>query len=157
MLFRDFLTQDRIVGDLIASTREEALAELAEPLFVTGVLDSGVRDGVMHALLKREEIHTTALGNGMDLAVPHARHPAVRELVGVLGRSHAGVDFGSPDGQPVHLFVLLLSHPDSPVEHLQALAYISRKLRGEDMRGLLLRAAGEQQIKRFLDGCDNEG
>jgi PTS system fructose-specific IIA component/PTS system nitrogen regulatory IIA component len=157
MQFRDFLTQERVIANLSASTKDEAIGELAEPLFAGGVLGRDLRDGVLSALFDREKLGTTAIGQGLGLAIPHAKHPGVRGLVGVLGRSVVGIDFGARDGKPVHLFLLLLSNRECADKHLAALAYISKKFRNEHFRTLLLRAATGDQLFQFLDDADNEG
>ncbi len=156
MLFRDFLSSERVIANLSASTKAEALGELVEPLFASGVLGDDLREGVLTALFHREELGSTAIGQGLGLAIPHAKHPGVRELVGVFGRSVEGIDFGAADGQPVHLFLLLLSNRECADKHLAALAYISRKFRNADFRNLLLRAANQSQIMDFLEESDNE-
>ena len=156
MLFKDFITPERIVSDMAAATKAEAIGELAEPLFANGIVSANLRDGVLSALFHREEIQSTALGQGLGMAIPHAKHPGVRGLVGVFGRSRDGIDFASPDGQPVHLFVLLMSSRECADLHLEALAYISRKFRDREFRGCLLKAAGSAQMADFLEDSDNE-
>ncbi|MCL2001402.1 MAG: PTS sugar transporter subunit IIA [Planctomycetes bacterium] len=156
MQFRDFLASERIIADLSASTKAEAISELAESLFSKGVVNPELREGMLSALFHREELQSTAIGQGCSLAIPHAKHPGVRGLVGVFGRSREGVDFGSPDGQPVHFFFLLLSNRESADRHLEALAYISRKFRNQELRNCLLRAVNGGQIADFLEDSDNE-
>lgn len=156
MLFKDFLTQERIIANLSASAKAEAIAEMAEPLFAQHVLAPELREGVLDALFHREELGVTAVGQGLSLAIPHAKHPGVRGLVGVFGRSVEGIDFASPDGRPVHLFVLLLSNRECADRHLEALAYISRKFRNKDFRNLLLKASTAPQIWDFMEDADNE-
>ncbi len=156
MQFRDFLAPERIIANLSASTKAEAIGELVDPLFAGGILGPDLREGVLTALFHREELGTTALGQGLGLAIPHAKHPGVRGLVGVFGRSVEGIDFGAADGQPVHLFVLLLSNRECADRHLAALAYISRKFRDQEFRNLLLRAANQSQLGDFLEESDNE-
>ncbi len=156
MQFRDFLASERIIADLSATTKAEAISELAETLFVNGAVNPELRDGVLSALFHREELQSTAVGQGLSLAIPHAKHPGVRGLVGVFGRSREGVDFASPDGQPVHLFFLLLSNRECADRHLEALAYISRKFRNQEFRNCLLRAVNKGQIADFLEDSDNE-
>lgn len=156
MQFRDFIVQERIIPNLSASTKAEAISELAEPLFAHKVISAELREGVLAALFHREELGPTAVGQGIGLAIPHAKHPSVRGLVGVFGRSVEGIDFQSPDGRPVHLFILLLSNRECADRHLEALAYISRKFRDKDFRNLLLRAANAAQIMDFLEEADNE-
>ncbi len=156
MQFRDFIAEDRIIPNLSASTKAEAISELADPLFTQKIISNDLREGVLAALFHREELGTTAVGQGLGLAIPHAKHPGVRGLVGVFGRSVEGIDFDSPDGQPVHLFIMLLSNRECADRHLEALAYISRKFRGKDFRNLLLKAATAAQIMDFLEDSDNE-
>lgn len=156
MQFRDFIAEDRIIPNLSASTKAEAISELADPLFTQKIISNDLREGVLAALFHREELGTTAVGQGLGLAIPHAKHPGVRGLVGVFGRSVEGIDFDSPDGQPVHLFIMLLSNRECADRHLEALAYISRKFRGKDFRNLLLKAATTAQIMDFLEDSDNE-
>lgn len=156
MQFRDFLAPERMLSDLSASTKAEVINELAEPLFAKGIVNPDLREGVLSALFHREELQSTAIGQGLSLAIPHAKHPGVRGLVGVFGRSREGVDFNSPDGEPVHLFVLLLSNRECADRHLEALAYISRKFRDADFRNLLLKAGNAGQIADFFEDADND-
>ncbi|MCD8141648.1 MAG: PTS sugar transporter subunit IIA [Planctomycetaceae bacterium] len=156
MQFRDFIAEDRIIPNLSASTKAEALSELADPLFTQKIISNDLREGVLAALFHREELGTTAVGQGLGLAIPHTKHPGVRGLVGVFGRSVEGIDFASPDGQPVHLFIMLLSNRECADRHLEALVYISRKFRSKDFRNLLLKAATAAQIMDFLEDSDNE-
>lgn len=156
MQFRDFITPERIIPNLSASNKAEAMSELVEPLFSGQIIGQDLREGVLGALFHREELGTTAVGQGLALAIPHAKHPGVRGLVGVFGRSVEGIDFGSPDGERVHLFILLLSNRECADRHLEALAYISRKFRNKDFRNLLLKAATKTQIADFLEDADNE-
>lgn len=155
MLFRDFLAPERVIANLSASTKAEAMGELIEPLFAGGVISRDLREGVLSALFHREELGSTALGQGLGIAIPHAKHPGVRGLVGVFGRSVEGIDFGAADGEPAHLFMLLLSNRECAEKHLAALAHISRKFRNGEFRTLLLRAANQSQIWDFLEDSDN--
>jgi mannitol/fructose-specific phosphotransferase system IIA component (Ntr-type) len=50
-----------------------------------------------------------------------------------LGISPSGVNFGSRDGEPVFVFVLIISPVDQPVVHLRALETVSRVLRDDPL------------------------
>ncbi len=156
MQFRDFITQERILDDLSAQTKTEVINELAEVLFTQGAIGPELREGVLSALYHREDLQSTALGQGLSIAIPHAKHPGVRGLIGVFGRSREGVDFDSPDHEPVHLFFLLLSNREYADRHLETLAYISRKSRNADFRNCLVKALNKAQIADFLEDSDNE-
>lgn len=156
MQFRDFLTSDHILPHMSATSKEEAIAELAEPLFTTGAINPELREGVLTALFNREKLQTTAVGQGLSLAIPHAKHPGVKGLVGVFGRSMEGIDFNSPDGQPVHLFFLLMSNREVADRHLEALAYISRKCRDESFRNYLMKTISQGLLADVIEDSDNE-
>ena len=48
-----------------------------------------------------------------------------------VGMVPGGIDFGAADGQPVRVFFLVVSPAESPAEHLQILAAISRWIKVE--------------------------
>ncbi len=52
------------------------------------------------AVIKREQNGSTGFGKGV--AVPHVKHPAVKQMSGTIGRSAGGLDFAALDHQPVH-------------------------------------------------------
>jgi len=62
----------------------------------------------VRALIERENIMPSAVGNGVAFLHTMYRHPehVVRPFM-VLGRSVAGIDFDSLDGKLTHLFFVL--------------------------------------------------
>jgi len=66
--------------------------------------------GVTEKALKREALHNT--GIGMGWACPHATTEHEGELLSAVGWSPQGIDYGAPDGKPVHLLVMYFV-PDS--------------------------------------------
>lgn len=79
------------------------------------------------ALLDRESLGATGVGNG--IALPHARLDSAPKVLGVFFRLERPLDFGSVDRQPVDLVFALFAPEESGVEHLKALALISRTMR----------------------------
>jgi PTS system nitrogen regulatory IIA component len=57
-----------------------------------------------------------------------------------------GVDFASLDGEPTHLFFLLIAPQDAAADHLKALARISRLLKDPALRDRLMAAKTRQEI-----------
>jgi PTS system nitrogen regulatory IIA component len=82
---------------------------------------------VVEALQERESLGPTGVGNGV--ALPHARLDDLDEVVGALVLLEKPVDFDSVDRQPVDLAFALFAPRDAGVEHLKALALVSRTLR----------------------------
>src|SRR3954463_7158660 len=96
----------------------------------TVVLKTASKD-VLSAVLRREELGSTGLGNGV--AVSHARLDAVTRPAGVLARLKHPIAFEAIDGHPVDLVCLLLLPASPQVVQLQALAYVARTLRDADV------------------------
>lgn len=79
------------------------------------------------ALQERETLGPTGVGHGV--ALPHARIAGVDEVTGVFLRLEKPLDFNSVDRQPVDLVFALFAPLESGVDHLKALALVSRTLR----------------------------
>jgi len=89
----------------------------------------------VEALMERETLGPTGVGQG--IALPHARIGGLDRVVGVFLRIEKPMDFDSVDRQPVDLVFTLLAPEDAGVEHLKALALVSRTMRDADVRAKL--------------------
>ena len=78
-------------------------------------------------LQERESLGPTGVGNG--IALPHARLEDIEQIYGVFIRLEKPLDYESVDRQPVDLIFGLFAPKDSGVEHLKALALVSRTMR----------------------------
>ncbi len=81
----------------------------------------------VEALLEREALGPTGVGHGV--ALPHARLDGPDKVVGAVVLLDTPIDFSSVDRQPVDLAFALFAPKDAGVEHLKALALVSRTLR----------------------------
>jgi len=153
MKFADFVQVGAIKADLAADDKEGAIRELVESLVNAGALKADDLDGILKAIMKREELGSTGIGKG--IAVPHTKHASVAKLVGTVGVTSEGVDFNSLDGEKVHLFFLLISPPDRPGDHLRALENISRQLRDDTFCRFLKQARSAADIQQLLEEADN--
>ncbi|TYB88640.1 PTS sugar transporter subunit IIA [Oceaniovalibus sp. ACAM 378] len=81
----------------------------------------------VEALMEREGLGPTAVGHG--IALPHARLDEVDSVRGIFMRIEKPMEFDSADRQPVDLIFALFAPTDAGVEHLKALALVSRTLR----------------------------
>jgi len=155
MKFSDFVAVDAIRSDVEADTKQGVIREMAEALVEAGKIAPGELEGIVKAIMKREDLGSTGIGRGV--AVPHTKHPSVTKLVGTVAVSHTGVDFESLDGEPVQLFFLLVSPPDRPGDHLRALENISRQLRDDAFCRHLKQAKGAPEIQHLLEEADSHG
>jgi len=122
--------------DLEAGDAVEALAAIAVELGRSASLDSEM---IRSALIEREELGSTSVGNGF--AIPHCKLARLETIVVALARVREGVDFGgNRNHEPVRFFFVVLSPPDQPAEHLQVLSQIARILKSVEFRSELLGA-----------------
>jgi len=154
MKLTEFVIKDAIVPELKASTKDDAIREMVGALKAKGAIKAEDEEEVVAAILKREELGSTGIGNGV--AVPHTKHPAVDELVATVAVSKEGVDFASLDGEPVYILFLLISPLDRPGDHLRGLENISRHLRGQDFCSFLRQSETVSAIWGNLEEADSE-
>ncbi len=150
MKISELLNPLAIVADLKATGKDAALSELTDALLL--VAPSLRRDDVLQVLQERERLGSTGIGDGV--AIPHGKLKGMPELMLAFGRSSSGVDFESMDGQPAHLFFLLLAPEESVGVHLKALARISKLLKDAEVRQQMLDATDSGQIYKLI--CERE-
>jgi fructose-specific phosphotransferase system IIA component len=153
MKFVDFVSRDAIRTGVEADAKEEVIRVMASSLLEAGKISQDQFEGIVEAILKREELGSTGIGRGV--AVPHTKHPSVNELVGAVAVSDEGVDFDSLDGEKVHLLFLLVSPPDRPGDHLRALENISRQLRDDTFCKFLKQSKTPGDVWQLLEEADN--
>jgi len=154
MKFQEFVCRDALVADLKGTSTRDVLEEMVTALVEAGRLDEKTKKSVLDSLLSREKKATTGFGNGV--AIPHVKHAAAEQLIGSVARSGQGVDFSALDGEPVHLFFLLISPPDKPAEHLKAMENIFRNAQKEHWRRFLQQADSVDSIWELLVEADEE-
>ena len=152
MRMSDFVVRDAIIPDLAATTKEGVIREMVESLRAAGQFRGTDLEDVVKAILKRELLGSTGIGRGV--AIPHTKHSSVDRLLGTVALSKAGVGFDSLDGEPVHVFVMLISPQDRPGDHLRALENVSRTLRDDGFVHSLRRAMTREAIWALLQDSD---
>ncbi len=152
MKISELLDPKAIVAEMQAKDKPNALAELTDSLIACE--PSLNRDDVIFVLQERERLGSTGIGDGV--AIPHGKLAGIPELKLVFGRSHSGVDFESMDGQPAHLFFLLIAPEESVGVHLKTLAKISKLLKDVAVRKKLMDAPDQAAIyQAILDQEDS--
>jgi mannitol/fructose-specific phosphotransferase system IIA component (Ntr-type) len=152
MKFSDFVCFEAIIPELQSRDRDGVIVELVSALARAGRLKRGSCETIAEAVIKREREASTGMGKGV--AVPHVKHPGVKELVAVIGLSSAGIDFAALDKQPVYLVILLVSPLDNPDRHLQAMENIFRQLQQERFRKFLRQSRTVEEIEDLLREVD---
>lgn len=153
MNFADFICKKAIRSQLEATDKEGVIREMTQALVDAGEIKEDQYEGIVEAILKREELGSTGIGRGV--AVPHTKHSTVEKLCGAVAVSESGVEFASLDGDPVHVVFLLVSPPDRPGDHLRALENVSRRLRDDSFCRFLKQSKTSEDILQLLDEADN--
>jgi PTS system nitrogen regulatory IIA component len=116
----------RVVGQI--TSKKRLFQELGEMVAASyGLTAATAVDG----LQERESLGPTGVGHG--IALPHARLEDLDRIVGVFIRLEKPLDYDSVDRQPVDLIFALFAPKDSGVDHLKALALVSRTMRDQSV------------------------
>ncbi len=99
---------------------------------------------IVERLSDRERLGSTGFGGG--IAIPHGKIEGLDRVVGVFARLAQPIDFAAIDDMPVDLVFLLLSPLDAGVEHLKALARVSRRLRDKGFVAKLRGAGSDDAL-----------
>ena len=106
------------------SSKKRLFQDLGDVFASNYGIDGGM---VTSALQEREALGPTGVGKGV--ALPHARLPGLDQVVGAFVRLETPLDFDAVDRQPVDLIFALFAPEGNGVDHLKALALVSRTLR----------------------------
>jgi len=154
MRMTDFVVREAIVPELTATSKEGVIREMIGSLAGAGYFKGTETEDIVKAVLKRELLGSTGIGRGV--AIPHTKHNSVEKLIGTVALSRPGVTFDSLDGEPVHVFVLLISPQDRPGDHLRALENVSRSLRDDGFVRSLRQATTREAIWDLLGELDQQ-
>lgn len=152
MKINDFLVSKAVSADLKSTSKKDVIEELVGLLIDAGAVEKKYKNKVLEVLIAREALGSTAIGQG--IAIPHAKSDCVKKMVGCLGVSKSGINFDSLDGEPAHIFFLLIAPVDSAGPHLKALARISRLLKDKFIRESLKSVKDEKVLLQIVQQED---
>ena len=124
----EILRPDAVKAVSAVGSKKRLFQELGEIAFSSYGLTPAM---VCAALQERETLGPTGVGSG--IALPHARLDTVERVQGIFVRLEKPIEFESVDRQPVDLVFALLAPQDAGVDHLKALALVSRTMRNPDL------------------------
>ena len=148
----DLLKKEGIELNSKVNSKEEALNKLVDLMDKEGNLSD--KEVYKEAVLKREELSTTGIGDG--IAIPHGKSKAVKKagLSSIVVRD--GIDFDSLDGQPAKLFFMIAAPEEANNLHLDVLARLSTILMDEDFRNKLINANSKEEYLKLIDEKEKE-
>ena len=122
MKIMDFLNKKAASVDLKSRDKKGIISELVNLIVKSGEIKPKDSEHIVKILLDRELLGSTGIGQG--IGIPHGKSKNIKRLTGAVAISKKGVNFDSLDGEPAHIFLLLLAPHESAGPHLKALARI---------------------------------
>lgn len=160
MLFRlerNFWMISMLFTDLVTPSRVAVNVTAAEPrgLFDRAAALIGGQCGVaprliQRVLAEREAAGSTGFGGGV--AIPHGRVAGMPGMAGAVLRLARPVEWQAVDSQPVGLAVVLVGPDDAGVDHLKALAMVSRMVRNRGLVARMMGAANAEALWALMAG-----
>jgi nitrogen PTS system EIIA component len=142
MQLSSILTPERTLCNLPGVSKKRFLTKISEHIAET--LPSLSADAIYSALLAREQLGSTGIGNG--IAIPHCRVTDCTSIIGALVRLDEGIDFDAVDSQQVDLLFVLIVPTEETDEHLRVLSSLARLFHQESFCQALRNASNDQDL-----------
>lgn len=147
MNIHELLSTDSIFLPSTATTREEAIQQMAEGMHAAGAVTDTA--AFIQAVTVREQQSSTGIGFGV--AIPHGKSAGVARAALAFSRFRQPLDWESLDDQPAEMaFMIGVPEANAGNEHLQILVALSRKLIHDEFRTELLGAGSKQEVIEIL-------
>ncbi len=137
----DILSPQAVHAAIVVPNKKALFQQLAG--IASKLVDADARV-IIDRLVERERLGSTGFGGG--IAIPHGKIEGLDRVVGLFARLGSPIDFAAIDDLPVDLVFLLLSPVDAGVEHLKALARVSRRLRDKPFVAKLRGAGSDDAL-----------
>jgi PTS system fructose-specific IIC component len=124
MLLAELFPASNIKPDMAARTKQELFDELADFLSARGLIRD--KEPILAEMWKRERMLDTVIAP--SIALPHASLPWHGKPVGAFGISKPGIDYGSVDGKPVHIVLMLIDDRRQARAHVEILRGAARMI-----------------------------
>lgn len=148
MQLAEILQPEAVKSLAQVASKKRLFQEIADLAGSTYRVDPAI---TLDALQEREALGATGAGDGV--ALPHARLHGLEKVVGLFVRLEKPLEFDALDHRPVDLVFALLAPKSAGVDHLKALALVSRTLRDSDLRAKLRANADPVALHAVLAGA----
>jgi PTS system nitrogen regulatory IIA component len=136
-----------IFPDLPGSDGPTVLRAFADLIGEQGLVNDS--EDLYRKLWEREQLGSTGIGAGV--AIPHCKVSGIKTVLLAVGITTNGIDFGAVDHHPVKVFFLVISPSESPADHLQSLAAISKWVKADRHVERILKLEDRNEIFELLE------
>ncbi|WP_455540137.1 PTS fructose transporter subunit IIABC [Terrisporobacter sp.] len=140
----DLIDKKSVKLNLDSDKKSNVVDELVDLVNNSGNLND--KEEYKNAILDREELSTTAIGEGV--AIPHAKNKAVKKACLAAGISKEGIDYEAFDDSLSHLFFMIAAPDGANDTHLEVLSRLSTILMDESFRNDLIKSS---EVDEFLE------
>lgn len=148
----DLISKDSVKLNLVSKDKLNVIDELVDLVDNSGNLKDS--DEYKEAILVREELSTTAIGEGV--AIPHAKNKSVKEACLAAGISKEGIDYEAFDDSLSHLFFMIAAPDGANDTHLEVLSRLSTILMDESFRNDLINASSVDEFLNLINVKEKE-
>lgn len=151
MLLHEILRPELIKIGLEAEKKREAISELMDVLIQYHEIPMNQRDILLEQLYANED----SLGSGMEhgIALPHIATDRVDDVICTVGMAPRGIPFGTLDGKPANLVVLLLVPKKNYEDEVNAIAGIENLLEDRTLVEKLLKCISPQEAYKLIQSA----
>jgi PTS system nitrogen regulatory IIA component len=146
MKISELVQKELVSVNLKSRTREGVISEIVDQLYKNRKIKD--KKQVLDSLLKREELGSTGIGDG--IAIPHARIAELKEAILFIGLARRGIDFSAVDKGPVYLVVFFLTPLQESELHLKILAKAAALLKNKIFVKQMLGCSSDNELYRLL-------
>ncbi len=136
------MTRGGVYYNISGATPSSVLADLAGLVALPEYMDA---NHLLNAVLEREALMSTAIGDG--IALPHPRNPLIDKAEDqfiAIAFLREPIDWRALDGKPVSSLILIISA--SPKRHLHTLSRVSFLCRDKNFQALLAERASREEL-----------
>ncbi|RLC46084.1 MAG: PTS sugar transporter subunit IIA [Candidatus Cloacimonadota bacterium] len=142
-----YLRLESIALDIKCKNKKGIIEKLADLILKDDKVGNISKSELLHDILKREELGSTGIGEGV--ALPHI-HAEISDITMAFIRSKNKIDFDALDNQPCQIFFMIVAPVSKNSEYLKLLATISRIMKKSANRKTILNLKTPEQVRDFL-------
>ncbi|WP_419724970.1 PTS fructose transporter subunit IIABC [Terrisporobacter petrolearius] len=148
----DLINKNSVKLNLVSKDKSNVVDELVDLVNNSGNLNN--KKEYKEAILAREDLSTTAIGEGV--AIPHAKNKAVNKACLAAGISKEGIDYEAFDDSLSHLFFMIAAPDGANDTHLEVLSRLSTILMDESFRNNLINTSSVEEFLNLINIKEKE-